>query len=287
MDKNENQIAENLYELRRHRNHNFPFAIYKNHFSKNKLQYISLHWHPEIEIIYIDRGSLEVVVNEKKYTLKENEAMLINSLELHGTNMIEECVWHAILFNPKIMYGFDDSIIKNKFFNNCPYHNLILDNTYAPYIKEILNSDSKSKIYEIKIIKNLFSIYENVYQNIDINLITSSSAINNFKVKKILDFINDNYNQKIKIDLLAKELGICRSEICKLFKNELHTTFTEYLTKLRIEKVIELLNSSEANITQISEIVGFNSSSYFSETFKKFYNITPLEYKYQNSNKKD
>lgn len=246
-----------------------------------------MHWHPEIEIIYIDSGSLEVVVNEKKYTLKENEAMLINSLELHGTNMIEECVWHAILFNPKIMYGFDDSIIKNNFFNNCPYHNLILDNTYAPYIKEILNSDSKSKIYEIKIIKNLFSIYENVYQNIDINLITSSSAINNFKVKKILDFINDNYNQKIKIDLLAKELGICRSEICKLFKNELHTTFTEYLTKLRIEKAIELLNSSEANITQISEIVGFNSSSYFSETFKKFYNITPLEYKYQNSNKKD
>lgn len=43
MDKNENQIAENLYELRRHGNHNFPFAIYKNHFSKNKLQYISLH----------------------------------------------------------------------------------------------------------------------------------------------------------------------------------------------------------------------------------------------------
>ena len=98
---------------------------------------------------------------------------------------------------------------------------------------------------------------------------------------------SNNYNQKIKIDLLAKELGICRSEICKLFKNELHTTFTEYLTKLRIEKAIELLNSSEANITQISEIVGFNSSSYFSETFKKFYNITPLEYKYQNSNKKD
>ena len=53
------------------------------------------------------------------------------------------------------------------------------------------------------------------------------------------------------------------------------------------EKAIELLNSSEANITQISELVGFNSSSYFSETFKKFYNITPLEYKYQNSNKKD
>ena len=43
MDKNENQIAENLYELRRHGNHNFPFAIYKNHFSKNKLQYAHNH----------------------------------------------------------------------------------------------------------------------------------------------------------------------------------------------------------------------------------------------------
>ena len=94
------------------------------------------------------------------------------------------------------------------------------------------------------------------------------------------------YNNKIKIDDAAHKLGICRSEICKLFRYELHTTFTEYISRLRIEHAIELLNSSEANITQISELVGFNSSSYFTEIFKRFYNISPLEYKNQYITKK-
>lgn len=285
MNDDNNKIANNLYELRHHGNQEFPFAIYKNHFIKKRLQYISLHWHPEVEIIYIDNGSLLLFVNEKKYIMKENDVMLVNPYELHGMTMIDECIWHAIVFNPRLIYGFDDSIIKSKYFKNSPFHNLLLQDSTKYYLKEILAIDKSNNNYELKIIKNLLSLYDEIYQNIDDNLLTSSSAINNLKVKRLIDFINENYNNKIKIDDVAHKLGICRSEVCKLFRDELHTTFTEYISKLRIEHAIELLNSSEANITQISEFVGFSSPSYFTETFKKFFNISPLEYK--NQNKKD
>lgn len=285
MNDDNNKIANNLYELRHHGNQEFPFAIYKNHFIKKRLQYISLHWHPEVEIIYIDNGSLLLFVNEKKYIMKENDVMLVNPYELHGMTMIDECIWHAIVFNPRLIYGFDDSIIKSKYFKNSPFHNLLLQYSTKYYLKEILAIDKSNNNYELKIIKNLLSLYDEIYQNIDDNLLTSSSAINNLKVKRLIDFINENYNNKIKIDDVAHKLGICRSEVCKLFRDELHTTFTEYISKLRIEHAIELLNSSEANITQISEFVGFSSPSYFTETFKKFFNISPLEYK--NQNKKD
>lgn len=286
MNDDNNKIANNLYELRRHGNQEFPFAIYKNHFIKKRLQYISLHWHPEIEIIYIDNGSLELMINEKKYILKKNDAMLVNPYELHGMTMLEECIWYATVFNPRLIYGFDDSVIKSKYFKNSPFHNILLQDSAKYYLKEILVTDKNVVNYELKIIKNLLGLYDEIYQKIDDNLLTSSSAINNIKVKKLIDFINENYNNKIKIDDAAHKLGICRSEICKLFRYELHTTFTEYISRLRIEHAIELLNSSEANITQISELVGFNSSSYFTEIFKRFYNISPLEYKNQYITKK-
>lgn len=287
MNNSDNQIADNLYELRNHGNYSFPFVCYNNHFSKQKLSYISLHWHPEVEIIYINKGSLELIVNEKKYIMKENDAMIINPLELHGMSMIEDCRWYAILFNPKIIYGFEDSIIKKKYFNNLPFHNIILDDETKEYVKSIIkSSNSNENNHELDIISKLFSMYYSLFKNINVSLLTSSSASNNSKVKKLLDYINDNYNQKIRIDDVSKELCICRSEVCKLFKEELHTTFIEYLTKLRIERAIQLLNSSEANITQISELVGFNSSSYFTETFKKFFKMSPLEYKNSNLGKR-
>lgn len=277
MYDNDNQIADNFYELRHHGSLDFPFVIYKKNFKENKLKYISLHWHPEVEIIYVKKGKLEYVVNEKKYILNENECMIVNNLELHGANMIDNCQWYAILFNPKIVYGFEDSAIKLKYFNNNSFNNLLLNEIEKEIVKDIINT-SKDDFYEINISIKLLQLYKEIYSKIDYSLVNDYNA-SSTRVKKVLDFIYTNYNQKIQIDDLTKEIGLCRSEVCKIFKEKLHSTFTEFLTKYRIEKAIELLNSNEINVTQISDLVGFNSSSYFTQIFKQFFNMTPLEYR--------
>lgn len=284
LDK-DNQIAQNLYEMRIHGKREFPFVIYKKKFEENKLKYISLHWHPEVEIAYVESGKMEYTVNEKKYTINAGEAMLVNRLELHGSTMLEECTWYAILFDPKLIYSFDESNIKNKFFENVPFHNITLSQNSIDMIKKIISYDSSSMTYELKALNALTNIYLDIFDNLNIDTIESSSKTTNLRVKKILDFISQNYNQRIKIEDISKELGLCRSEVCKLFKDNLNTTFTEYLTKIRIEKAIELLESKEANVSQISELVGFNSSSYFTEIFKKYFKVTPLEYRKQNLKK--
>ncbi len=277
MYDNDNQIADNFYELRHHGSLDFPFVIYKKNFKENKLKYISLHWHPEVEIVYVKKGKLEYVVNEKKYILNENECMIVNNLELHGANMIEDCVWYAILFNPKIIYGFEDSAIKLKYFNNINFNNLLLNEIEKEIVKDIINT-SKDDFYEINISIKLLQLYKEIYSKTDYSSVNEYNS-SNTRVKKVLDFIYTNYNQKIQIDDLTKEIGLCRSEVCKIFKEKLHSTFTEFLTKYRIEKAIELLNSNEINVTQISDLVGFNSSSYFTQIFKQFFNMTPLEYR--------
>lgn len=277
MYDNDNQIADNLYELRHHGSLDFPFVIYKKNFKENKLKYISLHWHPEVEIVYVKKGKLEYIVNEKKYILNENECMMVNNLELHGANMIDNCQWYAILFNPKIIYGFEDSAIKLKYFNNINFNNLLLNNLEKEIVKDIINT-SKDDFYEINISIKLLQLYKEIYSKIDYSSVNEYNC-SNTRVKKVLDFIYTNYNQKIQIDDLTKEIGLCRSEVCKIFKEKLHSTFTEFLTKYRIEKAIELLSSNEINVTQISDLVGFNSSSYFTQIFKQFFNMTPLEYR--------
>lgn len=281
MDNSVHQIDNNLLEIRSHGTREYPFAIYQNIFANNHLSYISCHWHPEIEIAYVEEGEIEFTVNEKIYNLKEGQAMLIWSNQFHSaTKLKHDAMWKAIVINPKLIYGFEESIIKSKYFSNAIYKNVILSDYHVNVVRNICNlyeTDDPNK--EIKINALLLNLYGSVVSSLDKIDLSMVSQTSSFRLKLVLDYIYCNYSKKIKIEDICHEVSICRSEVCKLFKEKLNTTFTEYLTKLRIEKSVQYLLSAEANISQISELVGFNSSSYFAETFKKFFNITPMEYR--------
>ena len=55
--------------------------------------------------------------------------------------------------------------------------------------------------------------------------------------------------------------------------------FKEFLTRLRIDKGCELLETTNYSITKIAELVGFSTDNHFSTTFKSLHNITPKEYR--------
>lgn len=74
---------------------------------------------------------------------------------------------------------------------------------------------------------------------------------------------------------------MCRTELTKLFKESLGYTITEYILRYRIEQSLPLIRSNTLNMTQISETVGFNSSSYFAEAFNTVMKMTPSQYKKQ------
>jgi hypothetical protein len=65
----------------------------------------------------------------------------------------------------------------------------------------------------------------------------------------------------------------------RCFKKETGFTFQEYLVRLRIKEALRLLDNPNASITDISFTVGFNDTSYFSRTFKKYLNHSPSEFR--------
>lgn len=274
----DNNISDNLYEIRVHGTSDFPFDAYKLQFN-DYLNFISYHWHPEIEIVYVESGEIVYSVNEIEYNLKAGESMIVSSNQLHGCEKKGDSIWYALVFNPKIMYVDEESVIYENYFKRVNFKNLMLNHEQTVYVSNILNNfKDKEKNYQLRIVTNLFNLWTNIYDNNSFettNVLSKASS----RLKKALDFIHQNYNQKLKIEDLCDELCLCRSEVCKLFRDSMNTTFTEYLTKYRIQKSVALLSSNETNITEICDIVGFNSSSYFTEIFKKFYGQTPLNYR--------
>ena len=77
---------------------------------------------------------------------------------------------------------------------------------------------------------------------------------------------------------MLEKQNICKSNCSVLFHKYVCQTPISYLTRYRLNQSINLLFHTDMSITEISYEVGFNSTSYYSEMFKKYYHCTPREY---------
>jgi len=100
-------------------------------------------------------------------------------------------------------------------------------------------------------------------------------------VEHALEFIDHNYDRDIKVNDIANYIGIDRSYLANVFKKIMHVSPQQYLINYRLEKARNLLKKSNLSITEISVRVGYSDPLYFSRLFKRYYNISPTEYRTQ------
>ncbi|CAH2212232.1 PocR ligand-binding domain-containing protein [Tepidibacter aestuarii] len=98
-------------------------------------------------------------------------------------------------------------------------------------------------------------------------------------LKKARNFIMENYSKTIKIEDVAQYLFISKSHLSRLFRKELDCTVNDYITRVRVEKAVELMKKRELSIKDISISVGFKSQSYFTKVFKKHIDVNPVVYR--------
>ena len=100
-----------------------------------------------------------------------------------------------------------------------------------------------------------------------------NSLINNIK-----SYIHSNIEYNISITSVAKLFHYNEVYLGRLFKKETGFTFKEYINDTRMKLAADLLSSGDS-VTNISQRIGFNDVTYFNRQFKKYYKLTPTEYK--------
>lgn len=101
------------------------------------------------------------------------------------------------------------------------------------------------------------------------------------QLTNMISFINQNYTQPISLQSLSDNFQLSKQHIARLFIRYLCVTANTYILMVKLHHAQELLRFSRMNITEISNHLGFCSTSYFSRVFKQYYAISPKQY--QNS----
>lgn len=94
-----------------------------------------------------------------------------------------------------------------------------------------------------------------------------------------MQFFNDNYNTEVNIEEYASARGMSVSWFIRSFKQYAHTTPMQYLVSRRITNAQMLLETTNYNITEIGQIVGYDNPLYFSRIFRKQKGMSPSDYR--------
>ena len=99
-------------------------------------------------------------------------------------------------------------------------------------------------------------------------------------IKKALEYIEENYTKDtVSLNEVASTVDVSANYFSAIFSQEMEMTFTEYITKKRMERAKLLLRQTEKHSGEIAVEVGFRDPHYFSFVFKKTQGCTPREYR--------
>lgn len=99
-------------------------------------------------------------------------------------------------------------------------------------------------------------------------------------VKQMIRYLSTQYAQPISIEDMAENLGYNRAYLSRIFKQATQMSPVTFLLKLRIDKGRQLLRErKDLNVEQISASVGIQDALYFSRQFRRFYAMSPTEYR--------
>lgn len=108
---------------------------------------------------------------------------------------------------------------------------------------------------------------------------TEEWPIEKNNMQEIKEFLQEHYQHDISLQEIADRFFLSKEYISRKFKHEFNKTITDYVTKIRMEKAKQLLDTQNLKIYEIAHFVGYHNEKYFSKVFKKQVGMTPNEYR--------
>lgn len=255
------------------------------------------HKHAYFEILYVLDGQCDNTIFDTELLLKKGDFCLIAPHISHGVKNFDDnsiviniLVRESTFLDTFMNYIKDKDLLSiffiNHLFSKTKTKYLIFhthgDSQILNYVLQMYEEHKQMDIYSDRIICSMFSILMSLLNrnyNKDIT-ISQNNIIKNLPDFQIIDYLLKNYKHA-SLENISKEFHYTVPYCSKLIKETTGYSFSELLTKIRMQNGKNLLLNTRFSIEAISLNLGYKNPETFIRVFKKNYLITPHQFRKQ------
>ncbi|MEG0365396.1 MAG: AraC family transcriptional regulator [Coprobacillus sp.] len=262
-------------------NESIPVKVF-SFSAHDDLRIIPHHWHRSAEMLYVRRGKLNIWMNKKKYELKQNDFIFINSKEVHSTQSPEDNEVIVLQIPGDFLETFSNKESLHILCNTIENKQHKLDTNIRELLYQMyLYSERKDDAYYLKVYSLLFELGYILVKNFRVkeeNLDISSQKYLD-RLSEICTYIKSNYQDNLTLNDVADEFGYSPQYLSRMFQKYTGSTFLTYLNSIRLNAAFKDMMNTDYSIISISETNGFSNIKSFNKIFKDIYGETPSTYR--------
>ncbi len=228
------------------------------------------HWHYDCELIYAERGSLDIMCNKRPYTIREGQAFFIDSEQLHYISAhTPDTVVITIFFTYDIIKSFAQNRELSSPLLKGDYE---VRKTYARIMDEFKN---KKLFYETNVQLLTSSLILKIFRGEQLVQKKTAKATESFK--NLLNIIGEKY-EFLTLEEAAKYMGMNASYFSRFFHSLAGMPFSRYLNFIKTENALNTLRRHpDKPKTEIAAECGFSTIRNFNRVFKEITGYSPSE----------
>ncbi|MFM9402595.1 helix-turn-helix transcriptional regulator [Myroides odoratimimus] len=252
-EKEIDQYKDSIYIMREQLEHRFP-----------------PHKHNKSQILLVSGGIAYLKTKEREYYIPAQHYVWIPKGMIHN---VKSNTTDVVILN--IYFYEENTDVEHRFMERLgiyPVSNLMYEMLiYARQWKGIILPDTWA--YEFLSTMKHY-IMQHPGKSFSIQLPTTEEP----KMLLITEYMQKNLGEALTLNGMAEVFGYSVRTLTRLFKTHLDISFLQYLKMVRMIKAMELLMSTDKNVSEVAFDVGYSSIAAFSNTFQQLFNVRPSDF---------
>lgn len=238
-----------------------------------------------------ERGIAHIYEGNHQFQLQAGDTLLLSPFVEQGGIQPSEGVsyyWFHFHLNPQPDQPQNLSDAASKSSDNT-------HGTYDPsiFLPHFFSSSMQDKLFIIA--HQLLHVYESRYQTPAADYLMTSLLIelgeqfveqsswandsNSRSFYKLCEWIRANCHRKISLIDVADHFGYNKNYLCRMFKQHAGVTVLDYINRIKISKIKQLLYSNEMSVQELAYQMGFSDEKYMMRLFKQIEKMTPSQFR--------
>jgi AraC-like DNA-binding protein/mannose-6-phosphate isomerase-like protein (cupin superfamily) len=250
---------------------------------------VKWHHHPECEMMLVQRGRLDVEVDNEIFTLREDDVVVLGSSQLHRDRSYDEKLEYIVL-QFDLQTFFDQSTIPylqyfnetkvplsamNYIFRDNPQARRGVADCIREIYDEVLRKESGYELAVNLLIKRILLI---LIRSDTLGLLADQDRVERIRLKPVLDYVEHNIGERVTVEEACRLANMSYYYFVKFFKKAMGLSFTEYVNFRKIKRAEQLLLTRDLSVSEVGDQTGMPNMAHFYKMFKRFNHCSPKEF---------